>query len=191
MECQKCCERTVRVLSTRACQCFFFWIKMKKIFVDANMMWGELCVSWSQIGGEKENVQALGIFGNGQLFVVVGGGGGGGGASLVCAVLSPGRSVALAFTALLLHLSPHTAAAAAARPPTAARPENEPSRVQPVRAQPVRRCWKRATELRASQSCQGRVTGHHLAPRPDQTRPTPNPCPRKQPALASSLRLTN
>ena len=64
-----------------------------------------------------------------------------------CAVLSPGRSVALAFTALLLHLSPHTAAAAAARPPTAARPENEPSRVQPVRAQPVRRCWKRATEL--------------------------------------------
>ena len=92
-----------------------------------------------------------------------------------CAVLSPGRSVALAFTALLLHLSPHTAAAAAARPPTAARPENEPSRVQPVRAQPVRRCWKRATELRASQSCQGRVTGHHLAPRPDQTNPQPLP----------------
>ena len=43
-------------------------------------------MSDSQIGGEKENVHAAGIFGNGQLFVVVaGGGGGGGGASLVCA----------------------------------------------------------------------------------------------------------
>ena len=42
-------------------------------------------MSGSQIGGEKENVHVLGIFGNGQLFVVVGGGGGGGGASLVCA----------------------------------------------------------------------------------------------------------
>ena len=41
-------------------------------------------MSGSQIGGEKENVHVLGIFGNGQLFVVVGGGGGGG-ASLVCA----------------------------------------------------------------------------------------------------------
>ena len=39
-------------------------------------------MSDSQIGGEKENVHAAGIFGNGQLFVVVGGGGG---ASLVCA----------------------------------------------------------------------------------------------------------
>ena len=91
---------------------FFFWIKMKKIFVDANMMWGELCVSWSRIGGEKENVQAPGIFGmvnflSSSVVVVV--------VVVVglllcaqpqCAVLSPGRSVALAFTTLLLHLSP-------------------------------------------------------------------------------------
>ena len=110
-------------------------------------------MSDSQIGGEKENVHAAGIFGNGQLFVVVGGGGGGGGgggASLVCATsvrsVEPRSVGGLGIHNSAAALVPHTAAAAA-RPPTAARPENEPSRVQPVRAQPVRRCWKRATEL--------------------------------------------